>query len=130
MILGIGTDIVKIDRVRGSIEKYGEQFLVRCFTPTERARADDKFDPAHAYARLYAAKEALLKALGTGMRDGISWQDIQISWDKYGAPTAVFGAGAKAYLKAENVNIRLSMSDDGAYAVAFAIIEKIHDERN
>lgn len=124
MILGIGTDIVKITRVRGSIEKYGEQFLNRCFTPTERERANGKHDPAHAYARLYAAKEALLKALGTGMRDGISWHDIQVSWDKYGAPTAIFGPGAKSYLKAENVNIRLSMSDDGEYAVAFAIIEK------
>jgi holo-[acyl-carrier protein] synthase len=127
MILGIGTDIIKIDRIRGSIAKFGEQFLKRCFTPTERARAEGKHDPAHAFARLYAAKEALLKALGTGMREGISWQDIMISWDKYGAPTAVFGPGAKAYLSSENVNIRLSMSDDGEYAVAFAIIEKIHD---
>lgn len=127
MILGIGTDIVKIDRIRGSVEKYGQQFLTRCFTPAERTRSAGKADPILAYARLYAAKEALLKALGTGMREGISWQDIQISWDKYGAPSAVFGPGAKAYLTAENVNIRLSMSDDGAYAVAFAVIEKLND---
>lgn len=127
MILGIGTDICQIERIRGSIEKYGAKFLDRCFTATEQERANGKHDPAKAYARLYAAKEALLKALGTGMRDGISWQDLQISWDDFGAPNAVFGPGATAYLKAEHVNIRLSMSDDGSYAVAFAIIEKVND---
>jgi signal peptidase I len=124
MIIGIGTDIIKIDRIRGLIAEYRDKFLHRCFTPSERERADTKHDPAHAYARLYAAKEALLKALGTGMRDGISWQDVQISWNKYGAPTAIFGPGARTYLSHNDVNISLSMSDDGEYAVAFAIIEK------
>jgi len=124
MIIGIGTDIVKIQRIRDSVAKYGDQFLNRCFTETERARAQTKHDPVHAFARLYAVKEAVLKAMGTGMRDGLSWQDLMVSWDRYGAPQLTLGAGAKAYLPSESVNIRLSMSDDGEYAVAFAVIEK------
>ena len=124
MITGIGTDIVKISRIRDAIGQYGDQFLRRCFTDGERARAETKHDPAHAYARLFAAKESLLKALGTGMRQGLSWQDFKISWDDQGAPQVLLGPGAVARLPVQNVNIRLSMSDDGDYAVAFAVIEK------
>lgn len=124
MIVGIGTDIAQISRIRESIEKYGDKFLGRCFTDSERARAETKPDPAKAYARLYAAKEALLKALGTGMRQGLSWHDWQVSWDQYGAPHVTAGPGIQAYLATENLNIRLSMSDDGDYAVAYALIEK------
>ena len=126
MIIGIGTDIVKIQRIRELVATYGEQFLNRCFTPSERARAESKHDPVHAFARLYAVKEAILKALGSGMREGLSWHDLMVSWDRYGAPQVTLGEGAKAYLPVNEVNIRLSMSDDGEYAVAFAIIEKIH----
>lgn len=127
MIQGIGTDIVKIERIREAIAKYGDKFLQRCFTETEIARSETKNDPAAAYARLYAAKEALLKALGTGMREGLSWHDLQISWTEYGAPQVTLGAGAESYLSAKNVRTHLSMSDDQEYAVAYAIIEKIND---
>lgn len=127
MIHGIGTDIVKIQRIRDAIEQYGDKFLQRCFTPTEIQRSQNKNDPAAAFARLYAAKEALLKALGTGMREGLSWHDLQISWTEYGAPQVVLGSGAEHYLDLKNIRTHLSMSDDGEYAVAYAIIEKNND---
>lgn len=124
MIHGIGTDIVKIERIRHSVDRYGEKFLERCFTATERERSLTKHDPIAAYARLYAAKEALLKALGSGMREGLSWHDLQVSWDAYGAPKVTLGDGVWRYLPEKNVTTHLSMSDDGEYATAFAIIEK------
>jgi holo-[acyl-carrier-protein] synthase len=125
MIIGIGTDIVKIERIRQSIDKYGDSFLNRCFTETERARSQTKHDPVCAFARLFAAKEALLKAMGTGMIQGLSWHDLQISWDERGAPKVTLGKGVKTYLQEpEMLNIHLSMSDDADYAIAYAIIEK------
>lgn len=124
MIHGIGTDIVKIQRIRDAIAQYGEKFLQRCFTAAEIERSQTKNDPAAAFARLYAAKEALLKALGTGMREGLSWHDLQVSWSKYGAPQVQLGAGVQHYLDVKNIITHLSMSDDGEYATAYAIIEK------
>lgn len=123
MIQGIGTDIVKIERIRESVATYGDKFLNRCFTQDEIQRSQTKHDPVAAFARLYAAKEALLKALGSGMREGLSWHDMQISWNEFGAPKVTLGEGAFRYLPVKNVTIHLSMSDDGEYAVAFATIE-------
>lgn len=125
MIIGLGTDIVQIKRIQKSIDDYGEQFLKRCFTPHERERSDKRSNPIHAYARLFAAKEALLKALGTGMREGLSWQDWEITPDAYGAPTVAVLGGAAERLGQNKLNIRLSMSDDHDYAVAFAVIERL-----
>lgn len=123
MLKGIGTDIVHIPRIASSITQYGDTFLNRCFTPAERARADARPDATAAYARLYAAKEALLKALGTGMRDGLSWHDFSILPDAHGAPRATLSGGAAAMVSGAQHNIHLSLSDDGEYATAFAVIE-------
>lgn len=123
MLKGIGTDIVHIPRIASSIAQYGDAFLNRCFTPVERSRADARPDTAAAYARLYAAKEALLKALGTGMRDGLSWHDFSISPDAMGAPHVKLSGGAAALLSQTNYTAHLSLSDDGDYAVAYAVIE-------
>lgn len=129
MLYGIGTDIVQISRIRDAIGRHGEAFLQRCFTAEEIARAQGKHDPVAAFARLFAAKEALLKALGSGMREGLSWQDLRVSWDHAGAPSAHFGQGAARYLPQDrDVTTRLSMSDDGAYAVAFATIEYAQEQ--
>jgi holo-[acyl-carrier protein] synthase len=124
MIIGIGTDIVKVSRIQEAVDQYGEQFLNRCFTSAERERSDKRHAPMRAYARLFAAKEALLKALGTGMREGLSWHDWEITPDSYGAPTVAILGGAADKLVGGSYNIRLSMSDDHEYAVAFAIIER------
>lgn len=124
MIIGIGTDIVKTQRIQAAVDEYGDRFLDRCFTSIERSRAASRSNPIRAYARLFAAKEALLKALGTGMREGLSWHDWEITPDEHGAPTVEMRGGAADRLSGENLNIRLSMSDDGDYAVAFAVIER------
>ena len=123
MIIGIGTDIVQVRRIRESVDRYGDQFLNRCFTPVERKRADARAEPVRAYSRLFAAKEALLKALGTGMRESLSWHDFEITPDPLGAPTVAISGGAARHLAKYNINIRLSMSDDHDYAVATALIQ-------
>lgn len=126
MIKGVGTDIVSVPRMRETIASYGDKFLDRCFTKKERERADSRPDPVRAYARLYAAKEALLKALGTGMREGLSWHDWEITPDSLGAPTVAVSGGAQKRLDSVHARFHLSLSDDGDYAVAFAVIEKDH----
>lgn len=123
MIIGIGTDIVQVKRIQDTIDRYGEQFLNRCFTPAERQRADNRAAPVRAYARLFAAKEALLKALGTGMRESLSWHDWEILPDELGAPQVRISGGAAAKFNGQKINIRLSMSDDHDYAVATALIQ-------
>ncbi len=124
MITGIGTDIVRISRIRSAIEEYDEKFLERCFTPRERERAENRPDKVAAYARLFAAKEALLKALGTGMRESLSWHDWEILPDGQGAPNVTVSGGAAKMLGDTPLNIRLSMSDDVDYAIAFAVFER------
>jgi holo-[acyl-carrier protein] synthase len=124
MIIGIGTDIAQISRIRNSVESYGTEFIDRCFTKAEQRRAESRPNKIAAYARLFAGKEALLKALGTGMREGLAWHDWEILPNERGAPTVAISGGALKILGEGDLNIRLSLSDDGDYAVAFAVIEK------
>lgn len=126
MIIGLGTDIVQISRIKTMIDDYGARFTARCFTEAEISRAETKTPSENAFARLYAAKEAALKALGTGMRAGLSWHDMEVTHNDLGAPIMVFSGGASLILKektAETPVVHLSMSDDGDYAVATLIIE-------
>jgi holo-[acyl-carrier protein] synthase len=126
MIIGLGTDIVQISRIKTMITQYGARFTERCFTQAEISRAQTKNPSEHAFARLYAAKEAALKALGTGMREGLSWHDMEVSHTDLGAPFMVFSGGASLILKEKTTEtpvVHLSMSDDGDYAVATLIIE-------
>ena len=126
MIFGLGTDIVQISRIQGMIEKFDDRFLERCFTAAEIARAKTKAQAINSYAKHYAAKEATLKALGTGMREGLSWQDIEVGHTALGAPTLSLTGGVALFLQEKglkNVILHLSLSDDGDYAVATVIIE-------
>ncbi len=124
MIIGIGTDIVQVKRIRDTIDQYGDQFLNRCFTPVERQRASARAEPVRAYARLFAAKEALLKALGTGMRENLSWHDFEITPNALGAPTVAIRGGAAKILGEQPLKTHLSLSDDHDYAVATALFER------
>jgi holo-[acyl-carrier protein] synthase len=94
MILGIGTDLIDIRRVERALARFGERFVVRVFTPLERARAERRRDPAAGYALRYAAKEACAKALGTGFREGVFWRDIGVVEKPSGQPTLVLTGGA------------------------------------
>ncbi|MFM7840807.1 MAG: holo-ACP synthase, partial [Nitrospira sp.] len=88
MIVGIGLDLVKIDRVRTIADRWKARFLDRLYTPTERRACMNKASPYASLAGRFAAKEALLKALGIGWADGVRWRDIEVLNDRSGRPRA------------------------------------------
>lgn len=132
MIIGTGTDIVSIDRIRAVLLDHGERFIERCFTDDEREhverRAGRNSDIAVAgYAKRWAAKEACAKALGLGIRDHIHLKDIAVVNDSAGKPTIRLEGGAKERLtsltpRGMTMDIHVSLSDEPPYALAFVII--------
>src|SRR5690606_41426506 len=86
MILGIGTDLANIDRIAATLDRFGDRFRNRVFTPVEQRRAERRRDVAGTYAKRWAAKEACSKALGTGLRMGISWKDMAVTNLRTGQP--------------------------------------------
>jgi holo-[acyl-carrier protein] synthase len=127
MILGIGTDLVDVERIEKVIERHGERFIARIFTPAERARAERRANPAATYAKRFAAKEACAKALGTGLRNGVFWRDIGVVNLPSGRPTLKLSGGALARLKAITpegfeARIDLTITDEGPMAEAFVVI--------
>ena len=118
MIVGVGTDIVSIARVGRLMQTFGDAFLNRVFTPEEQR---PQASPAH-YAKRFAAKEALLKALGTGLRAGMSWQDISVTKTALNQPLLqVSGGVAKALPRGAQIHV--SLSDDAGMAMAFVVVE-------
>src|ERR1700726_4681879 len=96
MIIGTGSDIIDIERVRKTVERYGERFIQRCFTPTEQKKAASRLDPVPTYAKRFAAKEACSKALGTGFRRGVFFRDMGVVNLPSGKPTLrLTGGGAQ-----------------------------------
>ena len=87
-LLGIGLDLVEIERFRQSVQRLGQPFLHRLFTETERSYCESLADPIPSYAARFAAKEAISKALGTGIGQDLSWQDIEITHSDRNAPIA------------------------------------------
>ena len=115
MIMGIGTDIIDIERIRRVIKKYGTNFKRKCFHPNEILRSESKYNSVESYAKRYAAKEACAKALGTGLARGVFWKDIEVKNNKFGKPFIVLHNKAKNYilpLKNEKYKIELSLSDE------------------
>jgi holo-[acyl-carrier protein] synthase len=130
MILGIGSDLVDVGRIEKVIERHGERFLARIFTPTERARAGRRANPAATYAKRFAAKEACAKALGTGLRAGVFWRDMGVINLPSGRPTLKLSGGALARLKAItpedcDAKIDLTITDEGPLAQAFVVISAV-----
>ena len=130
MILGIGSDLSDIRRIKRSLERFGDRFTHRIFTELERARSDRKADAAASYAKRFAAKEACAKALGTGMRRGVFWRDMGVVNMRSGQPTLALTGGALARLHEMTPAgckpvIHLSLTDDHPYAQAFVIIEAV-----
>lgn len=121
MILGIGTDIVDIRRIEKLIQQHGARFLQRVFTPVEREKCEGRKDSASAYAKRFAAKEAFVKALGTGLSDGISWQDMGVENDAAGKPV-MWVSDAMRKRVGQAARIDVSLSDDYPYAQAFVVI--------
>jgi len=121
-IKGIGVDIIEIDRFKKIIEKYGDRFLTRIFTEKEIKYCRQKFDlGAASFSARFAAKEAMLKAIGTGLRDGLNWKDMEIVNDELGKP--FFNLSGKTAKVLENQKIFLSLSHSINNSTAFVIIE-------
>jgi holo-[acyl-carrier protein] synthase len=124
MIFGIGTDIVEISRISKAIES-SERFASRILTSFEMAEYSQSKDKARYVAKKFAAKEALVKAMGTGIGNGISWQMAQIVHDANGRPLIVVFDAIEAFFKQHKVNAwHISISDEVAYAAATVILEK------
>ncbi|MEO0383113.1 MAG: holo-ACP synthase [Pseudomonadota bacterium] len=130
MIIGLGSDLCDIRRVEQTLERFGERFTQRVFTPLEQAKSDRRKQRAASYAKRFAAKEACAKALGTGLRNGVFWRDMGVENLRSGAPTMVLTGGAKDQLQrlvpeGHTPVIHLSITDDFPYAQAFVIIEAL-----
>jgi holo-[acyl-carrier protein] synthase len=130
MILGLGNDIVDIPRIERTIERYGDRFLNRVFTETERRKSDARVQRAASYAKRFAAKEACSKALGTGLRQGVYWRDMGVVNLASGRPTLRLTGGAAEQLKritpaGFEARIDLTLSDDYPLAQAIVIISSI-----
>ena len=135
MIIGLGSDLCDARRIAEVMERHGERFLNRIFTPQERAKADRRANRADTYAKRFAAKEACAKALGTGMRAGVFWRDMGVVNLPGGRPTMQLTGGALARLKALTppgceARIDLSLTDEGPTAQAIVIISAVPLSRN
>jgi holo-[acyl-carrier protein] synthase len=120
MIVGIGTDLAEVERIRQSIANFGDRFLHRIFTEKERAYASSKANAAERYAARFAAKEAGMKAIGTGWSRGVTWKDFEVANDRSGRPTLKLSGVAKEIanrLGVSQVSISLTHTRDMAFAV-------------
>ena len=130
MILGIGTDLVNIKRIRKVLNRFGDRFEKRVFSELEIERSRRKFDPSSSYAKRWAAKEACSKALGIGLRMGISWKEMHVVNLKSGKPELIIEGKSKYFLenmtpRGLNTKINVSLTDDYPWAKAIVIIEGI-----
>ena len=121
-VIGLGTDIIECSRIGEMIHKHGEIFLNRVFTPTEIAYCSSRKTSNQHYAGRWAAKEAALKALGTGWAKGIQWTDISVSHERGGKPIITIEGIAAQIAKEQGIaEILLSISHCRHYAVAYCI---------
>jgi holo-[acyl-carrier protein] synthase len=130
MILGIGSDITDARRIAKVIDRHGDRFLDRVFTPVERAKADKRRNRVETYAKRFAAKEACAKALGTGLRGGVWWRDMGVVNLPGGRPTIQLTGGAQRRLhaitpKGHQARIDVTITDEGPMAHAFVVISAV-----
>ena len=129
MIIGLGSDLTNIERIANSLKRWGERFEARCFTDVERAKAAKRpFTRAGTYAKRWAAKEAYVKAVGTGFKRGVFHKDIGVVNAPSGAPTLALLGGAAARLaeltpEGHEAVVHLTLTDDHPWAQAFVVIE-------
>jgi holo-[acyl-carrier protein] synthase len=124
MIVGTGIDIAEVGRLRQAIERHGNRFLDRIYTPDERRYCDSKANRFERYAARFAAKEAAMKALGTGWNHGVRWRDCEVVRAPGGRPTIVFHGKASAFAAELGVkNTALSITHTAEEAFAQVILE-------
>ncbi|MGF1551299.1 MAG: holo-ACP synthase [Paracoccaceae bacterium] len=130
MILGIGTDLARIDRIGGTLERFGTRFVNRCFTEVEQARSERRRERVASYAKRWAAKEACSKALGTGLRMGINWREMEVVNLATGQPTMRLHGSAAERLasltpEGREARVHVTITDDHPFAQAFVVIEAL-----
>lgn len=128
LILGIGTDLANIDRIAATLDRFGDRFRNRVFTEVEQAKAERRRDPPATYAKRWAAKEACSKALGTGLRMGISWRDMAVTNLGTGQPQMALTGWAAERLRemtpeGHEAVVHVTLTDDLPWAQAFVVIE-------
>lgn len=125
MIVGIGVDIVDIERVNRLLERYKDRFVRRVFTDAEEQYANRSTRPAERLAGRFAVKEAVMKAIGTGKSQGILWRDVETVRGPLGKPKVILYGKAGKYMDMLDANVvHVSITHDGGKAVAFVIIER------
>jgi holo-[acyl-carrier protein] synthase len=122
-ILGVGVDLVHMPRIRATIERWQERFLTRVFTDQEIAYCRARRDPIPHFAARFAAKEAGLKALGTGLSMGIRWRELEVRRERGQAPVLVLSGRSRQIGRARGGGrMLLSLTHDGDYAMAQALL--------
>ena len=130
MIIGIGIDIIDIRRIEKTIIKYGDRFIKKCFLQTEIQRSENRRNTIQSYAKIYSAKEACAKALGTGLARDVYWRDIELRNNNFGKPMLILHNKAAKILNqisSKNTRIEVSLSDEKNYAISNVII--FNDEK-
>lgn len=126
MIFGIGTDIAAVNRFQRFLDAGNSGIIERLFTPEERFLCAGRKDAASCLAARFAAKEAFLKALGTGLRDGINWQEMEVVHNTLGKPELVLSGRAAELVQTEAVcAIHLSLAHDSGSAIAMVVLESV-----
>lgn len=130
MILGIGLDLCKVSRIDATLEKFGNRFKKKCFTFKEISKCDRVNNSSSCYAKRFASKEAVSKALGTGLSQGVYWKDIEIINMKSGKPKVNLSGNAKEILKNmtpknKDYRIQITITDEAGLAQALVIIEAV-----
>jgi holo-[acyl-carrier protein] synthase len=121
-IFGIGIDVVEVERIASAIERHGEPFLAKIFTPAERGYCESRKNPAMHYAARFAAKEAAVKAIGTGIGANAGLQDLEVIHDEAGAPKLRISGAAEAFARHHGITeIQISLTHARDYAAANAI---------
>lgn len=124
MILGIGIDLAEVDRIQRSVDRYGERFLTRVYTAAERSYSMRKRNYAERLAVRFAAKEAAMKAIGTGWRHGVTWKDFEVINQPGGKPVLQLSGIATAFARKLGVQrISLSMTHTAGMALATVVLE-------
>ncbi|PKO56434.1 MAG: holo-ACP synthase [Betaproteobacteria bacterium HGW-Betaproteobacteria-19] len=124
MIHGIGTDIVRIERLRTSLERHGERFALRILAESEQDAWRASHDPARFLAKRFAAKEAFGKALGTGVAMPATLHAVAVGHDELGKPSFRYDERLAQYMVEHRLGAHLSLTDEHDYVVAFAVIER------
>jgi holo-[acyl-carrier protein] synthase len=124
MVIGVGTDVIEIARIAQSIDRFGDRFLDRVFTPREIAYCRRKKNAAESFAARFAAKEAGAKALGTGISQGVSWLELEVNRESGGRPTLqLTGRAAQRAGRLGIAGISLSLTHSKDIALAVVVME-------